>query len=140
MPFQPFFNPYATYNPMQQGQVPYGQGMQGMQGVQNVQQIQEQPVHGFVYVQGIEGARAYHLPNGSEMPLFDNDQDILYVKTVDQSGRMDIKVKDCFDHIEQPSAHQEYATRGDVRAIYAEIETLREAISSMQPKPAHTKE
>ena len=78
--------------------------------------------------------------NGSEMPLFDNDQDILYVKTVDQSGRMDIKVKDCFDHIEQPSAHQEYATQGDVRAIYAEIETLREAISSMQPKSAHTKE
>lgn len=128
---------------MQQGQIPYGQGMQGMQGmqgVQNVQQIQEQPVHGFVYVQGIEGARAYHLPNGSEMPLFDNDSDTLYIKTVDQSGRMEIKVRDCIDHVDQQPVSQEYATQGDVRAIYAEIDTLREAISSMQPKPAHTKE
>lgn len=99
-------------------------------------QQQEQPIHGFVYVHGIEGAYAYHLPNGSEMPLFDDDEskNVMYVKRVDQSGRATVDVIDCTPHVEQPIA--EYATRDDIKALYAELDQLR---SAMQ-RPAHSKE
>ena len=72
---------------------------------------QEQPIHGFIYVHGIEGAYAYHLPNGSEIPLFDDDEskNIMYVKKVDQNGRATVDIIDCTPHVEQPVA--EYATR-----------------------------
>ena len=97
---------------------------------------QEQPVHGFVYVHGIEGAYAYYLPNGSEMPLFDDDEskNIMYAKRVDQNGRATVDVIDCSPHVEQPAT--EYATRDDIKALYAEIDQLRSALSH----PAHAKE
>lgn len=132
LPFQPFYNPYPAYGQMQQGQMPYGQQMQG---VPSIQHVQEQPVHGFAFVHGIEGARAYYLPNGSEMPLFDDELDILYEKTVDQSGRMTIKVKDCIDHVDQPERGIDYATQDDIRALQDEIDKLRTALNE---RPSRT--
>ena len=123
-----FSSPYSPYH--QQGYGPMGQPYGNAQ----------QPVHGFVYVQGIEAARAYPLPNGSEMPLFDNDRNILYMKTVDQAGRMSIQVMDCVPHVEQQDERGEYATQADIRAIYSEIEDLRSAIGSTGTQPAHAKE
>lgn len=114
--------PYVAQNPYQP--VMPSQAVQPYQ--QPMRQQGEQPVHGFVYVQGIEGARAYYLPNGSEMPLFDNDTNVLYMKRVDQSGRMTIDVVDCTPHVEPSQA--EYATVDDVRALHREIDQLRGAL------------
>lgn len=123
MPY-PLFNPYSQYPQPNQYQPPI--------------QASTQPVHGFVFVQGIEGARAYYLPNNSEMPLFDNDENIMYIKKVDATGRMTIEVKDVFDHVDKPRDDGgEYVTRNELSALYAEIDTLRSAISQ---KPAHAKE
>lgn len=49
-PYQPPYQPYQPYQP--------------------TQYQYQQPVHGFVYVAGIEGAKAYQMPPSSEMPLF----------------------------------------------------------------------
>ena len=119
---------------------PYQQ--QGFQSQQfgTMQQGMQQPVHGFVYVQGLEAARAYPLPNGSEMPLFDNDSDLLYIKVVDQAGRASVKVKKCIDYVEQSHEDSNYATQDDIRAVYKEIEELRGAIGAIHVQPAHAKE
>lgn len=50
-----------------------------------------QPVNGLVSVTGIDGARAYQLPPNSSMPLFDANDDILYVKTTDGAGFPTVK-------------------------------------------------
>ena len=114
MPYQNPYVPQPTYNPY----IPQ----------QYRQPIQEQPIHGFIFVHGIDGAYAYHLPNGSEMPLFDDDETkgIMYIKKVDFNGRATVEVKDVYDHVEQSV---DYATRDDLNAIYAEIDTLRSALT-----------
>ena len=130
----PQFQQYPQQPYPQQPYAPQAQPIGAQRG-------QEQPVHGFVYVHGYDGACAYPLPNGSEMPLFDNDADILYIKTVDQTGRMSIQVKDCFPHVEQAEEKQvAYVTQEDLRAVYREIEELRGAIAESRTQPAHAKE
>lgn len=39
-----------------------------------------------IRVNGIESARAYSVAPGSTMPLFDSNEDIMYIKSVDGSG------------------------------------------------------
>ena len=80
MPYNPYFSQYSAF----QNPQPQPQYVPNMQGVQ-------QPVHGFVYVTGIEGARAYPLPPNSDMPLFDSKEDVLYVKTTDGAGFPTVK-------------------------------------------------
>ena len=112
-------------------QYPY----QPMQFPQYRQPVQEQPIHGFVFVHGIEGAYAYHIPNGSEMPLFDDDEtkSVMYIKKVDFNGRATVEVKDVLPHVEQ---QVDYATRDDINALYAEIDQLRSALT----QPAHARQ
>ena len=59
-PYLPMGNQFPQYQP--QGYMTAG-GTYGMA---------QQPIHGFVYVTGIEGAKAYQMPPNSEMPLFDS--------------------------------------------------------------------
>lgn len=122
-------------SPFQQGAYGggYGSGGYGMQQ-------QQQPVHGFVRVHGVEGAYAYYLPNGSEMPLFDHDEskNVMYIKKVDMSGRATVEVIDCFPHKDQPPA--EYVTRDELDATYhdlaAQVERMKEAINGLVPATA----
>ena len=47
----------------------------------------QQPVHGFVYVTGPDGANAYQMPPNSEMPLFDSTvPNRMFIKTTDGAG------------------------------------------------------
>lgn len=59
--------------------------------ISNSWNMQMQPVNGLVSVTGIEGARAYQLPPNSSMPLFDQNDDIMYLKTTDAAGYPTIK-------------------------------------------------
>ena len=54
-------------------------------------QMPQQPVQGLIRVTGIEGAKAYQLPANSVIPLFDSDNDIMYVKSTDGAGFPTIK-------------------------------------------------
>ena len=100
---------------------------------------QEQPIHGFIFVHGLEGAYAYHLPNGSEMPLFDDDEtkNLMYIKKVDFDGRATVEVRDVLPHVEQTV---EYVTRDDLNALYAEIDNLRSALTQPVSAPAHARQ
>lgn len=83
MPYNPYFNQHSAYQQAQPNQFSYMSGTQQPQA--------QQPVHGFVYVTGMEGARAYYLPPNSDMPLFDSKEDVLYVKTTDGAGFPTVK-------------------------------------------------
>ena len=59
-------------------------------------QMVQQSIHGFVYVKGLEGAKAYQMPPNSEMPLFDSTNDgVMFIKTTDGAGFPTITVVDC---------------------------------------------
>ena len=97
----------------------------------------QQPVHGFVYVNGIEGARAYQMPPNSEMPLFDANGDVMFVKVTDAAGYPTITVVDCKrrDDVTAPSV---YVTQDEMRRVYSDIsgqiEQIKEALNGIVPK------
>ena len=93
------------------------------------QPTQTQPVNGVVGVTGIEGARAYQMPPNSKMPLFDNDSDILYVKSTDAGGYPTIKAFS-FAPLETDAPKAEYVTREDFDELAAQVRELMHPAAS----------
>lgn len=94
-----------------------------------------QPINGLVSVTSIEGARAYQLPPNSSMPLFDANEDILYVKTTDAGGFPTLR-KFRFEEIkEQPQQEaQPYVTRDELRKeLEGLAQQIKEAMNAQQP-------
>jgi len=85
-----------------------------------------QPVNGLVSVTGIEGARAYQLPPNSKMPLFDQDADVLYLKTTDAAGYPTVKAFR-FEPIETQEPSAGYVTREDFDALVERVDRLTPA-------------
>ena len=122
MPYQP----YPTYTPYQtQATQPFGSYFQQQPQPQQLQPPQ-QPVNGFVYVTGLDGAKAYLLPPNSQMPLFDDKDDVLYIKTTDGAGFPTIRVVDCIGREQQSQA-----TTDEVAELRSEVASLREAINGI---------
>ena len=82
-----------------QQQNPYMERLNAMQAQQIVQ------------VSGVDGAKAYNMPANSSVALFDNQQDILYLKSTDGAGFPTIRIFDIVEHKEQPQAQQDFVTR-----------------------------
>lgn len=76
----PGYSQYPIYQP-------YGQQYQPMQS----QQPQMPQPTGLNRVTGIDGARAFQVPANSIVPLFDDTQDVFYIKTTDSGGFPTIK-------------------------------------------------
>ena len=57
-----------------------------------------------IYVTGIEDARARQLPPNSDFIFLDNDKPLLYRKTVDATGKMEIKPFKILEYTETESA------------------------------------
>lgn len=88
------------------------------------QQPVQQPVNGLVSVTGIEGAKAYQMPPNSSMPLFDANEDILYVKTTDSGGYPTIRAFQFTPLEQQAQPQQDYVTRADFDALVAKVDGL----------------
>ena len=87
-----------------------------------------QPVNGLVSVTGIEGAKAYQLPPNSSMPLFDGNQDLLYVKTTDAAGYPTIRTFrfEPMEPIEVKAEPADYVSRSEFDALAARVRELME--------------
>lgn len=103
--------------------------------LQAQQQHAIQPVNGLVSVTGIEGAKAYQMPPNSSMPLFDGNEDLLYVKTTDAAGYPTIKAFR-FEPVEQAAATTtppaDYVPR-------AEFDELVEQVKALAEQPRQTR-
>ena len=123
MPYQNPYMPQFGYQP---------------QGYMTPAQQVQQPVHGFVYVTGIEGAKAYQMPPNSEMPLFDSTNDgVMFIKQTDGAGYPTITVVDCKRRGEDAS---QAITRDELTRIYndlaSQIEDLKGAVNGLVPATA----
>lgn len=133
----PYVNPYMSQPVGQQATYQYlpASNPYGMAA-------QQQPVHGFVYVTGLEGARAYHMPPNSEMPLFDSTSDgVMFIKKTDGAGYPTITVVDCKERqSDARQANDEYVTRDEMDRTYrdlaSQLEQLRGVIHGLVPTTA----
>ena len=90
-------------------------------------QAMSQPQNGIVWVQGMEGAKAYPVGAGNNVLLMDSDDSVFYIKSADQSGMpMPLRV---FDYTERKSE----ADQPDLSA-YVTHEELEKVISGLTPK------
>lgn len=99
----------------------------------------QQPVNGLISVTGIDGARAYPLPPNSSMPLFDESQDILYVKRTDGAGFPTVTAYQ-FEEIKNETVLQNanFVTREEFDTLLEKIDTLiqaKEEKDAEQPVP-----
>ena len=70
-------------------------------------QSQQQPAQmntNKIYVTGIDDARARQLPPNSDFIFLDNDKPLLYRKTVDATGKMEIKAFKISEYTETEAA------------------------------------
>lgn len=78
-----------------------------------------------IRVTGMDGAKAYRMPPDSVAPLFDADNDIMYVKSTDGAGFPAIRAF-AFQAVEdKPEPARQYVTRDEFDAA---MRHLREAI------------
>ena len=135
----PYMNPYLPQQPQYAPYQPQGYMTAGTSPM--LAQQQQQPVHGFVYVTGLEGAKAYQLPPNSEMPLFNSTGDVMYIKTTDGAGFPTIKVCKVKEmQSTQDAEATEYVTHDELDRTYRDLteqlERVKEALYG--PVPATT--
>lgn len=92
------------------------------------------PVNGLVRVTGYEGAKAYQLPPNSAMPLFDGNEDVMYVKTTDGAGFPTIKKYSFYEEpinvVASPKTETaQYVTKAEFEALAKELENAKQLIS-----------
>lgn len=126
------FSPYGyPYNSMPSATQPYGFPMMNNPGVQNAQQpiAQSSPQSNIVYVNGIEDVKNRQLPPNSNYAFMDNDNPILYRKTVDAQGRMTVEVYDITPHKDIVPETPNYALKSDVDELKKAFDKLRAEVS-----------
>ena len=86
-----------------------------------------------VPVKGIEGAKSYPLGPNCRAPLFDDSEDILYIKTTDSNGFPSIKAYDLSERIIIDENSPSAVSLNDIRAlIREELSNVKEDIINAQ--------
>ena len=101
---------YNTYNPYNPYPTAYNQT--NGYGQQNGY-YQQNPRDGIIRVTGMEGARAYQMPPNSREALFDDTDDIVFIKVTDGGGFPTLNAArlSWIDNIDKPAKSPDYLTR-----------------------------
>lgn len=107
------YNPYSP----QQFAMNQMQDYQQRMGMQQQMQL--------IRVTGMDGAKAYPMPPNSVVPLFDADNDIMYVKSTDGAGFPTIRAF-AFQPVENPVPQdQQYVTRTEYKSVMTKLRSLQ---------------
>ena len=119
-------NPYSNYN------------MMGLNGFNNYNQFQPQltqpqvNTQNLIRVNGIDGAKAYQMPANSTVALFDNNEDIMYIKTTDGAGFPAIRTFTFNEVVANTNPIQDtadYVTRDEFNKLKEELLNGKQSIS-----------
>ena len=113
---------FPNFNSLPTATQPYGFPMA-------IPQQQSQPQSNIVYVNGIEDVKNRPLPPNSNYAFMDNDNPILYRKTVDAQGKMTVEVFDIVPHKDEPEIKPDYALKSDLEELQKQIVKLRMEVS-----------
>ena len=100
---------------------------------------QSQPVNnGIIWVQGETAARAYNLPNGTTLPLWDCESQTIYIKSVDANGKPTMTVLDYTERVDntQKSNQEntpklEYATKDQIDALSKQFSEVNSKLNEL---------
>ena len=82
-------------------------------------------------VTGIEGARAYQMLANSTVALFDNNEDIMYIKTTDGAGFPTIRTFTFKEVVNsQNKQTNDYVTRKEFNQLKEELLNAKQSIQS----------
>ena len=111
---EPYLGGFAMY--------PYNNLYNKPQNIQN----------SIVWVQGVEGAKAYQMSPNTNMLLMDSETNgRMYIKSCDNVGMCSLRY---FDYTEvDPNQKSEYVTKAELETIISE---LKEGLKHEQPVPA----
>lgn len=102
----------ATYQPVQYPQA-------------QPQAVNNNSSSGIVWVQGVEGAKAYPVAAGNSVLLMDSEESVFYIKTTDQSGMpQPLRVYDYLERKAQPEQNVDlsgYVTKDELEKRLAEV-------------------
>ena len=76
-----------------------------------------------IWVQGLAGAQGYAVAPGQTVPLFDSDEQIIYLKSVDMAGRPSMKTLDYT--IREDAVKENYVTKDELEKM---IKDLKESL------------
>ena len=91
------------------------------QGYNPVTPVANQPTNSIVWVQGVEGAKAYPVGAGNSALLMDSEESVFYIKSTDASGMPSpLRV---FSYEEQTGERpvSDYVTRAELEKRLAEL-------------------
>ena len=118
------YNPYTN-------NMPYG--LTPTVPISSFQMSQTQEL---IRVTGIDGAKAYQMPPNSVVPLFDANNDIMYIKSTDGAGFPSIRAFS-FAPIDTATAEPtEYIQRPEFDAL---VEQVKELINNAEQPVSSTK-
>lgn len=124
------YNGYGGYNtPTYQAQQP---------------SIQQQNVNtNKIYVNGIEDVKCRQMPAGSDYIFLDNDKPLVYRKTTDSTGKMDIQVFKITPYEEEKTESkidlENYVSIDQFLELKQQFEDLKSLIKPEQTKPVTKK-
>lgn len=95
-----------------------------------------------IYVTGIEDARARQLPPNSDFIFLDNDKPLLYRKTVDGTGKMEIKAFKISEYTETEAAPapapavdlSQFVSADEFKGMQTEVGRIKKTIDSLLKK------
>ena len=124
--YYPGVNPYYP-QPMQDNL------MQLRNQFQPPQPMQPQAAqNGMIWVQGETGAKSYLVANGATVPLWDSENQTIYLKSTDASGIPSMRILDYTERTAAPRTAQaasstpavEYVPRSEFDALAAQVKAL----------------
>jgi hypothetical protein len=96
--------------------------------MQNYQPNHPQSLN-LIRVTGIDGAKAYQMPPNSVVPLFDAENDIMYVKSTDGAGFPTIKTFAFTPYEISQQSNNDYVTRAEFEELKGMIINGKQFIS-----------
>lgn len=133
----PYNAPYGGFMPSQgnyTGQVPYAPQNGNFAPQTQPQQQQAQMNTNKIYVTGIDDARARQLPPNSDYIFLDNDKPLLYRKTVDATGKMEIKAFKISEYTETevpPAPAVDMSQYVSVKDFNSEMNRIKKTIDGL---------
>lgn len=97
----------------------------------NYSMYNQNNVQNLIRVNGIEGAKAYQMYPNSTVALFDNNDDIMYIKTTDGANFPSIR-KFAFTEVQDNTPaqkEQDYVTRTEFEQLKEELLNGKQSIS-----------
>ena len=143
----PYNAPYGGFMPSQgnyTGQAPFApQNGNYTPQTPSQPQSQQQPAQmntNKIYVTGIDDARARQLPPNSDFIFLDNDKPLLYRKTVDATGKMEIKAFKISEYTETEAAPvpavdmSQFVSVEEFKSVQTEMGRIKRTIDGLLKK------